>query len=126
MTRHTSPVCTWFRRRCVEARRSRKTVSDAAVVLVDAFADAEGAVAGRVVQGGAGLDLGKVADCRVHRRAVQPGLRPCWPPRWGRELSRCHPHCARAIRPAQEERGWEPTIPAARTEHLTSSQIVKT
>ena len=44
---------------CVGARRSRKTVSDVAVVLVDAFADAEGAVAGRVVQGDPGLDLGR-------------------------------------------------------------------
>jgi hypothetical protein len=44
-------------------------VSDAAVVLVDAFADAEGAVAGRVVQGGAGLDLGE------GRRL--PGPPPC-------------------------------------------------
>jgi hypothetical protein len=69
MTRHTSPVCPWFRRRCVGARRSRKTVSDAAVVLVDAFADAEGAVTDRVVQGDAGLDLGE------GRRL--PGPPPC-------------------------------------------------
>ena len=34
-------------------------MSDVAVVLVDAFADAEGAVAGRVVQGDPGLDLGR-------------------------------------------------------------------